>query len=276
MQNDTVSLLSLDPSICHEKVLYKSITYKNPSKSLHSKQAVFENYDNLPENKLKLIFNSRILKNDKGNRYLAAMDVITRNIEREMQVQYQREDTLKIKREEQRKKMQERIELNTNIEVQAGVTRSKSVNSVPAQVTDRLKNLSQPKTRKKDYMQAIDFKGLLNRDYYEAIESYKGSKFSLSSSKNTSSRYKKEPFQFPDNLITRQGCYIHERQLVNRPSTTSFFTRVKKHVEPLKDLEEENAIKESLVELNKFDFIFRNYKSRQGFPSIQLSEQLFS
>lgn len=204
------------------------------------------------------------------------MELITQNIEKEMKMQTQREDTLKIKREEQRRKMQDRMDININIENKAGVCRSKSEYSLPTQVTERLQNLAKPKKIRVNHMNAIDFKGLLNQDYYEAIESYRGFQSSLNCSRNTSSRYKKEPFQFPDSLITRQGSYIHEKKLVSRPATSSFFTRVKKYEEPPKDLTEGISIKESMEDLNKFDLIYRNYKGRQGFPSIQLSEQLFS
>lgn len=125
-------------------------------------------------------------------------------------------------------------------------------------------------------MEAIDFQGLLNRDYYEAVKSFKGSKAILDCSRTTATKFKKEPFQFPDSLITRQGFFIHEKQLVNRPASTSYFTRVKKYEIPAKDPQEELAIKESMRDLNKFDSIYRNYKGRQGFPSIQLGEQLHS
>ncbi len=183
---------------------------------------------------------------------------------------------LKFKREEARNKLKQRKDRNTHLEVKSGIIRSKSATVINKAVSNRLLKLAQPKRIQVNYMEATDFHGLFNRDYYEAVESIKGSKAILECSRTTASKFRKEPFQFPDSLITSKGFFIHEKHLVSRPASTSYFTRVKKYETPAKDPKEELAIKESMRDLNKFDSVYRNYKGRQGFPGIQLGEQMHS
>ena len=183
---------------------------------------------------------------------------------------------LKFKREEARKQLQHRKNRNSHLEVKLGIIRSRSATVINKPVPNRLLKLAQPKRIKINHMEATDFQGLINRDYYEAVESLKGSKAILDCSRTTASKFKKEPFQFPDSLLTPQGFFIHEKQIISRPASTSYFTRVKKYEIPAKDPKEELAIKESIRDLNRFDLIYRNYKGRQGFPSIQLGEQMHS
>ncbi|CAG9331685.1 unnamed protein product [Blepharisma stoltei] len=238
----------------------KALTYKNPnSKVLHKNLQAFDQYNDLPSNKLKILLDPRIVKLDeKGVRS------IQKKLEEEQKEEEKKENWIKenryktiatfLKKQQYSKDLQERSGLRY---IRCGPEKCSPT------ITDRLAILSTPKSKKQIKPEdLLDARGLLTIDYEDAIREVSG--FPRASKTSQLALRKSEIFPIP--LSLQQTDRISSKTPKSKSTTRSFSVHSKKCALS------QTEIKEGLKDINDFHKKFGELKGRVGFPQIDLEK----
>jgi hypothetical protein len=223
-------------------------TYKNPSqRPISNKIGSFDNYLDLPEQRLKLVINQRILKMDEK-----ALETMSKKIQKELEDQKIQNQWHQKNREKTLIRMKKKQKKNREIEKKTGLSKVKIQQEI---VNDdqsaRINCLSVPKQAKvgfpEDY---LDSYGLLKAGF-------------LYSGKSIHPKSARRP------VIKRKNVFpSYDDQVFNTVPTVPELIEVIKEPKLLTSLE----IEESMKELDEFNTKFGEIKGCIGFPQIYLEK----
>ncbi|OMJ77155.1 hypothetical protein SteCoe_23296 [Stentor coeruleus] len=224
-------------------------TFKDPaSKPINKMIGSFNNYNELPEDRLKLVVNRRILKKDAE-----ALSLISKKIAKEFEEEKQKKEWHKSIREQSLTRMRKRRKENQIYEQKAGIEKIKPIQKATTPVPNmHIKSLSIAKSVKIGYPE----------DYSESYGLLKAGVISSGRSIHPKSSRKpamKKTDSFPVLINENPDEFSAE----NKKNTEIKFD------EEVFTIEE---IKESYKELNQFHKRFGELKGRVGFPHIYLEK----
>lgn len=237
----------------------KVLTYKNPtSQPLHKNCSIFERYNDLPADKLKILFDPRIVKFDRNGVELIEkkLNQEKENVENKLKwITENRYKTLAhfIKKKQKTDELQEK----------SGLKYIKTkIRQLSPNCNDRLNELSTPKFRRdvsvKDLVEA---RGLLTIDYQDAIKASVRENRIIKTSQQA--LRKPDNFPFPDSMQS-SGKPI-KRLLTAIDSRARPINSILSSPSPPK-------ITEVLNEIDKFHRMYGELKGRVGFPQIDLEK----
>ena len=235
---------------CDQKPIFS--TFKDPAaRPIICKAKTFDNYNELPENRLRLVVNEFILEKDTQ-----ALKYISKKIDEEVKEEELRSEWYKSNRARTLARMERQRAKNKIREDKAGVEKVKiddedEKKSQKPPESARLQRLSIAKGVKRGFpIDYIDSVGLLKAGVLQADKSMFPKSARNPQVKRTSS--------FPITAITDHTLNSNSSKLWDV-----------KNIDEFLDFEE---IKEQLEEMDKFDKRVKDMKERVGFPRIDLEK----
>lgn len=224
-------------------------TFRDPaSKPISKLIGSFDKYNELPEDRLKLVVNRKILKKDEE-----ALSFISKKIAKEFEEVQQKKEWHKSIREQSLTRMRKRRKENKIYEEKAGIEKIKLIQKAITPMSNtRIQSLSIAKIVKIGYPE----------DYSESYGLLKAGIISSGRSINPKSARKpvmKKTDSFPVFFNEKQDDLLADMKKVPEVKID----------EEVFSIEE---IKESKKELNEFNRRFGELKGRVGFPHIYLEK----
>jgi len=178
----------------------------------------FSRYNSLPKDKLKIVFDPRVVKKDQE-----AVKSINAKIQQEKNYEAMKYNWFKQNRQDILNSLSKTRQKNQELENKAGVHKVRlQKNPLKPQVSPRLLELSSPKLPKtgtsEDY---IDFKGLISTEFKEALSIIKKptpERLNTNQSKKSLTTLSSERSSFP-RASTSQGKAISAPEIRINPAT---------------------------------------------------------
>lgn len=224
-------------------------TFKDPASRPISKQiGRFENYNELPEDRLKLVVNKKILKKDSE-----ALSLISKKLAKELGEEAQRKEWHMAIRQQTLTRMKNKRDYNQVYEEKTGLEKIKFGHKTSTPLPSaRIQSLSLAKGVKVGYPE----------DYAETFGLLKAG--TLYSGKSVHPKSARKP------MVKKSETY--PIQVDDKTGGLIAFEQKDNEIKYEEEILTEQEIKESMRELNEFNKRFGELKGRVGFPQIYLEK----